>query len=524
MSKIINFRGISGPVLFLAFMLLVITRDIRLFLDPRFWAEEASVYFLSASLHTLSEHFSNVAVGYYSLVNIFSTALASRMVPLQYAPLMTTLSAFAVQLIPAFIIVFGNIKSFADFRIKLLALAIVLFVLPNNEVWLNVINSQFYFAIATALILLHQSRTDIEKLVYRILLFIAGLSGFVSLFLFPVFVFKAIVRNHRETYVQVGILFLAGLIQLYFLLSAGHNLREGNFEPIVFIFIFLLKSICLPLTGIENTLHAAELLKGIYSQSALYSVGIIIFSIAVVILLVKMLKPLYNSDANYLLLASLIIFFFSVYGAMGGKLNLLNASASGRYFFAPNVLLYLSVLALLSPLDNPVRRLKFIPAIIISLLIVVGMANFWSTANNDVSRGPSWKAQIIYNENNLRRIEIWPKGWFVNLNKEDNQLLANCEHNMFFDTEFLCLLYTNKKVKIKILFKNNQKIKQRYDLIAFKILENRNIEKLPEEMIFKQVKNIQSNEYHDVQLKVMDGRELFSANILPRETLIHNTE
>lgn len=518
MNKVLNVQLISKSGLFLVFVILVVTREFHLFTDPRFWAEEATVYFLYAFTHSLNEHLTNVSVGYYSIVNVLSTALASRLVPLENAPIVTTISAFVVQLIPAFIIIFGNIKSFSDLRIKILALAVVLFVMPNKEVWLNVINSQFHFAIAAALILLHESRSIIEKLFYRMLLFFAGLTGLVSLFLFPLFLFKAITNNKRETYIQAGILCLAGSIQLYFIFTSGNSMREGAFEPSLLVFILLVKMIFLPLMGVEITNQVAVFLKEILHEPAFYAYGIILLTLAVFTALYKILRPMINSDSGYLILSSLTIFFFSVYGAMGDKINLLNTSGSGRYFYAPNTLIYLGVVAMLSPFGICQFSQKIIPEIIISLVILVGISAFWFDSGSDALRGPSWKKQIMTNDNDLRKIMIWPKGWFVNLNKMDNQLLENCDKNMFIDSKLLCLIYLDEKVKIKMLFKNNETVKDKYDLLSYKILENRNITKFPDEIIFRQVKNNQSNVYHDVQLDIMNGNELFTATIVAHET------
>lgn len=67
---------------------LIILRHFDFFINPRFWAEEGSVYFLNAYIHGFSSLWFGHQ-GYFSIIPNISTYLAT-LVPLEYAPIVTT--------------------------------------------------------------------------------------------------------------------------------------------------------------------------------------------------------------------------------------------------------------------------------------------------------------------------------------------------------------------------------------------------------------------------------------------------
>lgn len=511
-SANMNRQGYYAWFLFFSFILILLSRNEQLLTDPRFWAEEGSIYFTHAYTHTLTEQLSFMAAGYYNLINVLGTALAHRLVPLEYAPLITTIIALLIQVLPAVYIIWASIPALDNPYLKLVALLLLLFVLPNQEVWLNTINSQFYLAVTTVLILLYNAKHMSGKIISSLILMIAGFTGLISLFIFPLFVLKAWLEKSKEKWFQASILLLAGLIQAYLILASENGLREGSFDWVAFVFIFLIKVISLPVLGADLTIPAASWLKALYTESSVLSYLISILTLITIMgAMFKLIKADISRDALYCIAAALILFFFSTYGALGDKVQLINAPGSERYFTAPNILFYTGLLMLIKPdlLSWNVRSV--LASAILALVLLNGLSTFWIQSEQPAMKGPSWKQQILANADNLRRIDIWPSGWFVNLNHDDNQRLKHCRENTLIDDHYLCLIYADKNIKIKLLFISKEQDSLHYKILAYHILENRNPEKLPPVVMYDKVTNLNDQSRLSAELRIMQDGELFSA-------------
>src|SRR5690349_9841021 len=101
-------RHLARPLAFLAAAGLIIARAPALFSAPRLWAEEGTRYFPTAFHKGWLPSLLQVQHGYYALWPNLAATLAARLVPLASAPLVTTLFAFAAQLMPVALILWGR--------------------------------------------------------------------------------------------------------------------------------------------------------------------------------------------------------------------------------------------------------------------------------------------------------------------------------------------------------------------------------------------------------------------------------
>jgi hypothetical protein len=76
---------------FLLFAFVVLLRQPALLLNPRFFCEEGMIYYAYALHHPMLDALLRTAAGYYSLVQNVSALLAAYCVPVEWAPLVTTL-------------------------------------------------------------------------------------------------------------------------------------------------------------------------------------------------------------------------------------------------------------------------------------------------------------------------------------------------------------------------------------------------------------------------------------------------
>ena len=200
---------------------MIALRSPRLLLEPRLWAEEATIYYVYARHHDLLPSLFLVPVsrgpaGYLSLVpNITATAI-SRWSSEEMAPLFFTWVGFAFQLLPFALVLFGVSSLWRRAVDRWLVCALLLFCSTViSEVWLNTINSQIFLGLAAAILLAERLEPISRRraLVYRGVLVVGGLTGLYTAFLAPAFALKAWLERSRESLCQAVIVAVAALFQ-----------------------------------------------------------------------------------------------------------------------------------------------------------------------------------------------------------------------------------------------------------------------------------------------------------------------
>ncbi len=193
-------------------------RAPNLLLAPRFYAEEGKFHFAYAFEHGFLASLSYVheIAGYVNLVPNVATGAAT-WVPLEYAPAVTTATAWVVQSIPFLIVLFGKSVVFRSDPEKIAGCAILLFApgLPADA-WLTTLHSQVHLGVIALLVLLEdmEGASPLRTWSYRALLAVGGLSGPYAALLFPVFALRAAVGRKREQVVQLAVLSLAFAVQI----------------------------------------------------------------------------------------------------------------------------------------------------------------------------------------------------------------------------------------------------------------------------------------------------------------------
>jgi hypothetical protein len=209
------------------YALCVALRSPTLMLHGRIFAEEGPVYLRHAWVHQPIRALLAPHLGYYSLWPDLCGIVAARVFPLSHAAIVLTWCAFLAQVLAAFLIV--ECEVFESLESKSLALAVLLLA-SNLEVWLNTINTQFYFAICAAVILISQgSRLRVAR--YGALL-LGGLTGPVVACVAPFYLLRAYLNRSKDAIAQSALLLLCALIQFAVVLSQlSIGAREVSFRP-----------------------------------------------------------------------------------------------------------------------------------------------------------------------------------------------------------------------------------------------------------------------------------------------------
>jgi hypothetical protein len=206
--------------------LTIAFREIDLLRFPRFWAEEALIFYNYALCHSTFEVFITPQVGYLTLFNSIVSTIQVKFISADAAPVFTTYSGFLIQLVPAMIIVFSS-HVFWNSIFKKFVCSITIIVVTAPELMLNTTNSHFIFGLITFLIMVIPAKelSGIMKYLFRFLLIIGTLTGPASMFLAPVFFYKAYHEKNREKYLQATIILVCSLLQAIVLI---HTILYNN--------------------------------------------------------------------------------------------------------------------------------------------------------------------------------------------------------------------------------------------------------------------------------------------------------
>lgn len=341
-------------LLLLGGIVAIFLRAPELVLRPRFWAEEATCYFKYAYLESFWRAALMIPMGeggYYSLSANLPSLLASRLLPIEQAPTLTTTFAFLVHLTPIFLIGYGSSLLWDTPLKKILAVGVYLFApMHPEEAWMNSINSMSYLGMVS-LVILAENTAKLSKMMFSLqlgALFFNGLSAVYTNFLAPAFLVKWLLFRTRRNFSQLAVVVAASAIQtsvvIAIALSGGmpekkfgesvHAVRvaTGIIEQIV------LKSFIGPHEAYEWAKRFG--LRELYDKPTI-ATGTELFVWIPLLAIPSVLLLLSRHPLRWVLLTAFI--FESVLASVGA----LGGGAESRYAMVPQFTLFLLLLSIL---------------------------------------------------------------------------------------------------------------------------------------------------------------------------------
>lgn len=417
--------------LFLA-SLTIIVRYPWYFVTPRFWAEEGSVYFANAynaETVTLASFFNPYTFGYNNFIADFSAFLAAHFIPLELAPLLTTLIAFTVQLVPVAIIAASKTPLWDNKLKKLILIFSIIFLPGTGEVWLTTISSQYYFSIIIFLILLEdpQTLTRFKQWAFRFLLVLGGLSGLNSTFLAPLFLGRIFINKTRESIIQFLLLAAATLLQLYTVITsmkevAGVSVRLDGLNMASYVAITFNKSFILPLFGIFSTYTVSRVLDflNMYSHSLLLATITLAFS-SMAVYWWFLARHLQKTHTFYFLGGFILLTGMCYIGMLQPKWANIHVFAANRYSLGSGAIVIIALIASIPfnsdiPLRILVRKYKVLVGLLV-ISILAGLSSYFHVfAKPDF---PVWRMEVKAWKTTPSKhtLLIWPKNWEVKLDR-----------------------------------------------------------------------------------------------------------
>jgi hypothetical protein len=181
----------------LAAAALIFSRQPEALLHPQFYGEDGHVWFADAYNRGWLVSLFRTQDGYFQTLPRLAAALAL-VLPLRFAPLVTNLVGFAVQLLPVPVLLSSRLRNWGPLRFRA-ALAFLYVALPNSrELNLTVTEAQWHLALVACLLALAETPRGRLGRAFDLAVFaLCGLTGPFSIALFAVAVVMFLVRPNK---------------------------------------------------------------------------------------------------------------------------------------------------------------------------------------------------------------------------------------------------------------------------------------------------------------------------------------
>jgi|GEM_PF-3870042 hypothetical protein len=421
----------SSYVFGLVALFALFFRSPVLFINPRFWAEEGTLYTATA-WESGSDVLFTVFKGNYQLLTNISAFLAS-LVPYSFSPFVTTYISLLILLLT--LTVFSTALSGRNVaRWKIMVFVLIISLLPGGyEIYLNATNIQWVVALSFLAILAIKEEQLNPKLAYPWAL-ICGLTGVPTCILCPVFlVYGFAVRSKRHLCIG-AILLVCTVFQVLIIITFGVSGRSFELSPTVPLFSLFLQTFDAPLLGYKLTSALADWLKTVTSHD------LILICVALVDIAIVSGTAMLLDDKKLSVTVSASWFFVTfvqVFGALGVTTHLISASAGARHFqfgvlgdtthlisasaaaryFQYGACCFCFLACLGTSATNSLRR-KISTVLLLSLLFSCLMGTLNNSWANLMLNGPSWNKGLSDCKKFPCSVPIWPDGWNIVIPKK----------------------------------------------------------------------------------------------------------
>jgi hypothetical protein len=420
--KNLNLNKILTIIVFILLVLIVIFRAPNILLEPRFWAEEGSVYYAHAMQSGILEGIflaPKGTAGYLLLAASFPATFAANFSPIEFAPFITTYFSLSVLLLVFFLVLWGKSYFWNTLTLKIATCLIILFIPSSNssgEIWLNTINLQVYCGLIALIIALENTTivTNTKKWLLRLVLFFCILSGVYTIFLTPLYYVKYYYERSQESLIHLSIIMFGSIVQISIfayikylgLISAKKMIGLSWAKSSIYVFYH---HILHPLFGhtIANQLLDNIGLKGALTvdngQYLLLAGYVSLIAILVPIFLLLLRRTNYVNvqlSLGFLLLAVLTSIF-----AMGGV-------PGGRYAVLSSIIYGLLILRIVSSNTLSMSG-KYVARFILICFILIGAYEFQFNTKpmftgSDFTR-PDWRAEVDnWKKDSNLSLPMWP--------------------------------------------------------------------------------------------------------------------
>jgi len=208
----------------------------------------------------------------------------------------------------------------------------------------------------------------------------------------PLFLLRATIERSWQRVLQAIILTVGTLIEIRTSLLYYEPTRHLEIGPLVLGKIIYLKHVTLPFFGS-------------YAANMLFALAPLVVLLLFVGLAGAVIRAR-GREVRWLFATCMIMMVLSYIGSLGPKEDLLNLLSGQRYYYAPQVLLGLTLLGIACT-GRPVVLRKLVVGLVSWMLLVGGWQ--YRQVNPAMAKGPSWSEQIEqWRTDPSKPIMVWP--------------------------------------------------------------------------------------------------------------------
>lgn len=383
----------------------------RHFWAGRFWAEEGAELFPTLKNGSAWQALHQPFHGHLELLTNLIVYAAGRMPFALSAGFATYASATIALLFPVCLWRLRGSLGLADVHVVLVTVALM--GMPQaEEVWANSINLHFHLAIVVALLLMSPESAWPPLPVLVGGLALVGLSGVPSHFLLPIALVRAWRLRTRAATASAVVMVLTSAFQLALLVSNHFVGRRPSFS-LEAVIGSMLQQVVVPTFSRRASHFLDQVGALLHGAEAAPSTWVLLVA-AVVVWFILMAIPLVwgRMSARVALMGSVLLLAGSIPGALGDPSGFVSAIFNGRYLFAPNVLLVLSLTLVAADRDEGASGVPRVFRLVALAFVCTVAARGLVSRMPVIMSGPSWLESLaVSRAAGSPTVEIWPAGW-----------------------------------------------------------------------------------------------------------------
>jgi hypothetical protein len=397
-------------LLFLAAFLFLLARTPHALTHGYVLAEEGTVYLRYAWDAPPVRALFAPHQSYYSLLPNVCGLIAARLLPLEDGGIFLVWSALAVQLLFVFLVLQSEI--FTSLRVKAVAVAVCLLTVPNSNMALSTITSQFYLALCAGVVFLSDPRR--LRWLRLVTVAFAGMNGLLSCILLPFFLWAACVERTRERIRQAALLSLCSALQAAVVLHMAPVQSRTLLVHSSLHFLLGAYLVNGPLTEFFTRWAGAVECRDVVTPGLMQSANrfwLFTEASAVAALGLQLTLLLRAGPAARRLTA---LAFFSLAAGLNGALaqnEMLMCGFGARYFFVGNVFVALALVCAWG--ENPAtnRAIPRVAGFLLTCLVFSGVTDLFFVLRSQ-AEPPDWQSEVAaWRADPNHPIRIHPQSW-----------------------------------------------------------------------------------------------------------------
>lgn len=319
----------------------------------------------------------------------------------------------AFQCLPIFLLFLHRKYFELSFLHFLLISLIFTFVIQSFEITLSSTGLQFILSVACAVVLITPITHSWKDYFGYSIIALSCLTGVPSVLIAPFFLYTFIRERSSQKFIQLILITIGAFTQLFYIINysaLGNRTIQESMDTGFILSALAVKLVLIPLglvgfvdlSGWSKLLAGGELSNGVF------------LAIAFLILLIAFLNISRDRlKSNFLIGAAILMSIISIIGSLGSSV-LVSEFLGSRYFYAPSLLIALSVILKISNHSRKHYLLGLGCLFISGWFVVAGIISGPAIAPAWRGQVPSWSQQLEkLRSNQTPFIRISPAFWVI---------------------------------------------------------------------------------------------------------------